>query len=68
MHCDKGAGCNKSKPEGFEIHELNLWSMTMWLWDRKGPPRIIGMQRELGAMRVHTIFETNELSREDKER
>ena len=40
----------------------------MWLWDRKGLPRIIGVQRELGTTRVHTVFEMNKLLREDKER
>ena len=40
----------------------------MQLWDRKGLPRIIGIQRESGATRAHTVFEMNKLLREDKER
>ena len=68
MYYDGGVGCNKSKSKGFEIHKLNLWLTTIWLWDKKGLPIIIGIQRELGAIRGNIVFETKKLLKENKKR
>ena len=47
--------------ENFETHKPSSWSRTMELWDRKGPPKIIGRHRESGVTRARTVQDVKAL-------